>query len=214
MPSLNPRINGQMSVTSTNQAVSDAVFSQLCNKIKQDKQLANLEGLVLALLKLRMALTKGQIRKELSCRITGYAEGLGDDPGGGIDGRDLLGHVLQQMVIKKLIKAWNPWEDILDIALNPEDTVYVLPSQDSFNADPIESEPATQSTVSNQPTTLADRLATAAFKASGISEHVKKEEFGVFRKMSAAVGHELGAYLRERHGGSSQVADMLDGLLG
>lgn len=32
------------------------------------------------------------------------------------------------------------------------------------------------------------------------------------RQQSAAVAHELAAILRERHGGSSQVADWLDGV--
>lgn len=32
------------------------------------------------------------------------------------------------------------------------------------------------------------------------------------RELSAAVAHELAAILRERHGGSSQVADWLDGV--
>ena len=93
----------------------------------------------------------------------------------------------------------------------------MLPSKEHFDPDP--NEQAIPSTVSEAPQplaeqTLADRLETAALIASGLSEHVGAEEKKAFRRISTAVAQELGQYLRERHGGSSQVADMLDGLLG
>jgi ferredoxin len=59
-----------------------------------------------------------------------------------------------------------------------------------------------------QPPTPADRLALALCKFCGKCEAACPW----CRKASAAVAHELAAILRERHGGSSQVADFLDGV--
>ena len=59
--------------------------------------------------------------------------------------------------------------------------------------------------------TPADRLALALCHAnSDIGQCAKACEDCRF--LTAAVAHELAAILRERHGGSSQVADWLDGV--
>ena len=184
----------------------DEVFSRLCKKINQDDQFANLEVLILAQLAIRWALTEAQLREELTYK------GVKTD-----DGHDFFKVVLQRMVEKKLILSWNPWQGYPGAVLKEEDNVYVLPSKEHF--DPDSNEQAIPSTVSEAPQpiaeqTLADRLETAALIASGLSEHVGAEEKKAFRRISTAVAQELGQYLRERHGGSSQVADMLDRLLG
>jgi hypothetical protein len=99
-----------------------------------------------------------------------------------------------------------------------DDFVYVRAEKEQF--DPIESfEPqkANQTIMPQTPLSLANRLAAAACKGSGICEAITPKTDGycaVCRQMSAAVAAELAKELRERHGGSSQVADMLDGLLG
>lgn len=61
--------------------------------------------------------------------------------------------------------------------------------------------------------TVADRLALALCRATGYPGPCHASQIcGSCRKRSAAVAHELAAILREEHGGSSQVADRLDGL--
>ena len=192
--------------TAKDQPKLDKVFFSLCKKINQDDQFANLEVLILAQLAIRWALTEAQLREELTYKV------LEPD-----DGHDVFKVVLQRMVEKKQIQSWNPWQGHPVAVLKEEDNVYVLPSNEHFDPDP--NEQAIPSTVSDAPQpldeqTLADRLETAALIASGLSEHVGAEEKKAFRKISTAVAQELGQYLRERHGGSSQVADMLDGLLG
>ena len=184
----------------------DEVFSRLCKKINQDDQFANLEVLILAQLAIRWVLTEAQLREELTYKVEATD-----------DGHDVFNAVLTRMVEKKLIQSWNPWQGHPGAVLKEEDNVYVLPSKEHFDPDP--NEQAIPSTVSDAPQpiaeqTLADRLETAALIASGLSEHVGAEEKKAFRRISTAVAQELGQYLREPHGGSSQVADMLDGLLG
>jgi|688.fasta_scaffold232791_1 hypothetical protein len=61
--------------------------------------------------------------------------------------------------------------------------------------------------------TAADRLALAVCRAIGYPGPCHPSQIcNGCRKQSAAVAHELAAILRERHGGSSQVADWLDGV--
>lgn len=193
--------------TANNQATNQEVFPKLCKKVNQDKQFANIETQILAKLAIRYVLTEAQLRQE----ITSYRGAVTDDD------QVALRVVLQRMVEKKLILSWNPWQGYPGAVLKEEDNVYVLPSKEHFDPDP--NEQAIPSTVSEAPQviaeqTLADRLETAALSASGLSEHVGAEEKKAFRRISTAVAQELGQYLRERHGGSSQDADMLDGLLG
>ena len=103
-----------------------------------------------------------------------------------------------------------------------------LPTHTSFNADPVT--PLDMDSVSiwlsarllgtlllppmNTPTpTPADRMALAMCpnirKANG---HGCAVPCDTCRRISAAVAHEIARQLRERHGGSSQVADWLDGV--
>jgi hypothetical protein len=63
-----------------------------------------------------------------------------------------------------------------------------------------------------QPPTHADRLALAVCVAVLPGSKLCKAPCSACRVNSAAVAHELAAILRERHGGSSQVADWLDGV--
>jgi hypothetical protein len=60
--------------------------------------------------------------------------------------------------------------------------------------------------------TPADRLALAMCVAVLPGSKPCKAPCNACRVNSAAVAHELAAILRERHGGSSQVADFLDGV--
>ena len=60
--------------------------------------------------------------------------------------------------------------------------------------------------------TPADRLALAMCVAVLPGSKPCKAPCNACRVNSAAVAHELAAILRERHGGSSQVADWLDGV--
>jgi len=62
--------------------------------------------------------------------------------------------------------------------------------------------------------TLADRLALAVCSVidPGTGTCATGEICRRCRRDSAAVAHKLAAILRERHGGSSQVADWLDGV--
>jgi hypothetical protein len=60
--------------------------------------------------------------------------------------------------------------------------------------------------------TPADRLALAVCVAELPGSKPCKAPCNGCRVNSAAVSRELAAILRERHGGSSQVADWLDGV--
>ena len=60
--------------------------------------------------------------------------------------------------------------------------------------------------------TPADRLALAVCVAVLHGSTPCEAPCNACRVNSAAVAHELAAILRERHGGSSQVADWLDGV--
>jgi hypothetical protein len=63
------------------------------------------------------------------------------------------------------------------------------------------------------PITLADRLALAVCRAIGYPGPCHPSQIcNGCREQSAAVAHEIARQLRERHGGSSQVADWLDGV--
>jgi hypothetical protein len=104
-----------------------------------------------------------------------------------------------------------------------DDFVYLMPSQGELYVfdliEPLEPQITEQTTreLPQAPLSLVNRLAAAACKGSGICEAIALKTEGycaVCRQMSAAVAAELAKELRERHGGSSQVADMLDGLLG
>lgn len=59
--------------------------------------------------------------------------------------------------------------------------------------------------------TPADRLALALCR-SKYQEYQCMAPCRICRRDSAAVARELAEILRERHGGSSQVADWLDGV--
>ena len=58
----------------------------------------------------------------------------------------------------------------------------------------------------------SDRLAFAVCTAALPGSKPCQTPCGACRVTSAAVAHELAQILRERHGGSSQVADWLDGV--
>jgi hypothetical protein len=61
--------------------------------------------------------------------------------------------------------------------------------------------------------TPADRLALAVCRAIGYPGPCHPSQIcNGCRQQSAAVAHEIARQLRERHGGSSQVADWLDGV--
>ena len=63
------------------------------------------------------------------------------------------------------------------------------------------------------PISHADRLALAVCRAIGYPGPCHPSQIcNGCREQSAAVAHELADILRERHGGSSQVADWLDGV--
>jgi hypothetical protein len=68
---------------------------------------------------------------------------------------------------------------------------------------------------SKAPATIsaADRLALAVCRAIGYPGPCHPSQIcSGCREQSAAVAHEIARQLRERHGGSSQVADWLDGV--
>jgi hypothetical protein len=60
--------------------------------------------------------------------------------------------------------------------------------------------------------TPADRLALAVCRTTGNPDGSCLKICSDCRQDSAAVAHEIARQLRERHGGSSQVADWLDGV--
>ena len=60
--------------------------------------------------------------------------------------------------------------------------------------------------------TPADRMALAVCTYNPLYPTPCREICNQCRKESAAVAHEIARQLRERHGGSSQVADWLDGV--
>ncbi|MCE2836643.1 MAG: hypothetical protein LW834_06745 [Cyanobium sp. 49614_E6] len=59
--------------------------------------------------------------------------------------------------------------------------------------------------------TLSDRIALAACPDRSTGDCCEVPCDGC-RRDSAAVAHEIAAWLRERHGGSSTTADLLDGV--
>jgi hypothetical protein len=60
--------------------------------------------------------------------------------------------------------------------------------------------------------TLCDRIALAVCTAALPGSKPCQSPCGACRASSAAVAHEIAAWLRERHGGSSTTADLLDGV--
>ena len=71
--------------------------------------------------------------------------------------------------------------------------------------------PATKESSAAHPT-YSDRLAFAVCTAALPGSKPCQSPCGACRVNSAAVAHKLAEILRERHGGSSQVADWLDGV--
>jgi hypothetical protein len=60
--------------------------------------------------------------------------------------------------------------------------------------------------------TLSDRLALAVCRTTGNPDGSCFAICRDCRRDSAAVAHEIANWLRERHGGSSTTADLLDGV--
>jgi hypothetical protein len=183
-----------------------------CKKVNQDNQVRWIKTKIGEILLRHFVITEAQLRTEL----TPCAERLTDG-----DGKDMLGLVLEQMLLRKQLQRWQPYPGMPPSTFGNDDFVYFMPTHiDVF--DPIESlEPQiteqTTRELPQAPLSLANRLAAAACKGSGICEAITPKTDGycaVCRQMSAAVAAELAKELRERHGGSSQVADMLDWLLG
>jgi hypothetical protein len=192
-------------------ATDEQVFPLLCKKVNQDSQVRWIKNKIVEILSRHFVITEVQLRTELAS----YAERLTDG-----DGKDILCLVLERMVLQKQLQQWQPYPGMPASTLGNDDFVYLMPSQgDLYVFDPIEAQMTEQTTreLPQAPLSLANRLAAAACKGSGICEAISPKNDGycaVCRGMSAAVAAQLALELRERHGGSSQVADMLDGLLG
>lgn len=60
--------------------------------------------------------------------------------------------------------------------------------------------------------TLSDRIALAVCSAALPGSRPCQSPCGACRASSAAVAHEIADWLRERHGGASTTADLLDGV--
>jgi len=60
--------------------------------------------------------------------------------------------------------------------------------------------------------TISDRLALAVCRTTGNPDGSCFSICSDCRRDSAAVAHEIAGWLRERHGGSSTTADLLDGV--
>ena len=60
--------------------------------------------------------------------------------------------------------------------------------------------------------TLSDRIALAVCKVKALGFAPCGPLCSDCRRDSAAVAHEIAAWLRERHGGASTTADLLDGV--
>jgi len=197
-----------MNNTTESHATDEQVFPLLCKKMKQDNQIRWIKLKIGEILSCHFVITETQLRAELAS----YAERLKDG-----DGNDMLCTVLDQMVLRKQLQRWQPFPNIPFSISGNDDFIYVTAAKEYF--DPIEpSEPqmAGQITMPQTPLSLANRLAAAACQGSNICEGIYPKVEGycsVCKKMSAAVAGELAKELR-RHGGSSQFADMLDGLLG
>jgi hypothetical protein len=194
-------------------ATEEQVFPLLCKKVNQDNQVRWIKTKIGEILLRHFVITEAQLRTELAS----YAERLTDG-----DGKDMLCLVLEQMVLQKQLQRWQPYPG-MPPSFGNYDFVYLMPSQGELNVfdpiEPLEPQITEQTTreLPQAPLSLANRLAAAACKGSGICEAIALKTDGycaVCRQMSAAVAAELAKELRERHGGSSQVADMLDGLLG
>jgi hypothetical protein len=188
-------------------ATEEQVFSLLCKKVNQDNQVRWIKTKIGEILLRHFVITEAQLRTELAS----YAERLTDG-----DGKDMLCLVLEQMVLRKQLQRWQPYPG-MPPSFGNDDFVYLMPSQgELYVFDPKMTEQTTGE-LPQAPLTLANRLAAAACKGSGICEAIALKTDGycaVCRQMSAAVAAELAKELCERYGGSSQVADMLDGLLG
>jgi hypothetical protein len=190
----------------------EQVFPLLCKKVNQDNQVRWIKTKIGEILHRHYVITEAQLRTELApC-----AERLTDG-----DGKDMLGLVLEQMLLRKQLQRWQPYPSMPPSTFGNDDFVYFMPTHiDVFDPiQPHELQITEQTTreLPQSPLSLANRLAAAACKGSGICEAITPKTDGycaVCRQMSAAVAAELAKELRERHGGSSQVADMLDRLLG
>ena len=189
-------------------ATEEQVFPLFCKKVNQDNQVRWIKTKIGEILLRHFVITEAQLRTELAS----YAERLTDG-----DGKDMLCLVLEQMVLRKQLQRWQPYPGMPPSTFGNDDFVYLMPSQgEHYVFDPKMTE-QTSGELPQAPLSLANRLAAAACKGSGICEAIASKTDGycaVCRQMSAAVAAELAKELRERHGGSSQVADMLDGLLG
>jgi hypothetical protein len=188
-------------------ATEEQMFPLLCKKVNQDNQVRWIKTKIGEILSRHFVITEAQLRTELAS----YAERLTDG-----DGKDMLCLVLEQMVLRKQLQRWQPYPG-MPFSFGNDDFVYLMPLQgELYVFDPKMTEQTTGE-LQQAPLSLANRLAAAACKGSGICEAITPKTDGycaVCRQMSAAVAAELAKELRERHGGSSQVADMLDGLLG
>jgi hypothetical protein len=188
-------------------ATEEQVFPLFCKKVNQDNQVRWIKTKIGEILLRHFVITEAQLRTELAS----YAERLTDG-----DGKDMLCLVLEQMVLRKQLQRWQPYPG-MPPSFGNDDFVYLMPSQgELYVFDPKMTEQTTGE-LPQAPLSLANRLAAAACKGSGICEAITQKTDGycaVCRQMSAAVAAELAKELRERHGGSIQVADMLDGLLG
>ena len=60
--------------------------------------------------------------------------------------------------------------------------------------------------------TISDRMALAVCTAALPGSRPCQSPCGACRASSAAVAHEIAAWLRESHGGASTTADLLDGV--
>ena len=60
--------------------------------------------------------------------------------------------------------------------------------------------------------TISDRITLAVCTAALAGSRPCQSPCGPCRARSAAVAHEVAAWLRERHGGSITTADLLDGV--
>jgi hypothetical protein len=188
-------------------ATEEQVFPLLCKKVNQDNQVRWIKTKIGEILSRHFVITEAQLRTELApC-----AERLTDG-----NGKDMLCLVLEQMLLRKQLQRWQPYPG-MPPSFGNDDFVYLMPSQgDLYVFDPKMTEQTTGE-LPQAPLSLANRLAAAACKGSGICEAIASKTDGycaVCRQMSAAVAAEVAKELRERHGGSSQVADMLDRLLG
>ena len=174
-------------------------------------ELELIEKKINQILNRHLLITENRLKEELTFHSSRLKE---------MNDNDLLDVALQHMLSQKQIQRWDPYVGINPKPLGTDECVYMKASLVSFDPIPLPEPQMAEHTMQKQPQiplSLANRLAAAACRGSGICEAISPKIDGycaVCRRMSAAVAAELALDLRERHGGSSQVADMLDGLLG